>query len=59
MELVDVHQGHGSEYWRKNYCCSKGRCQLLLGEDRTEIVGINGGIVAIPLFRASSAGERE
>ena len=22
--LLDVHQGHGSEYWRKKYCCSEG-----------------------------------
>ena len=50
VELFDVHQGHSLEYWRKDNCCSEGCCQLLLGENRTEVVGINGGIVAILPF---------
>ena len=50
VELFDVHQGHGLEYQSKECCCSEGQCQLLISEDRMEIVRVNGGIVAIPLF---------
>ena len=31
--------------------CPKANIKLFLGEDRTEIVGVNGGIIVSPLFR--------
>ena len=31
--------------------CPKANVKLFLGEDRTEIVGVNSGIIISPLFR--------
>ena len=31
--------------------CLKANIKLFLGEDGTEIVGVNGGIIVSPLFR--------
>lgn len=51
MELLNVHDRGGAENRINHVCCSEGRCQLFLGKDRSEIMRICTGIVAIPLFR--------
>ena len=51
MKLLDVHDGDGSEDGDVERGCSKGRCQLFVSKNWTEIVWIYGGIVAASLLR--------
>ena len=46
VELLDVHDGDGSEDGDVERGCSKGRCQLFVSKIWMEIVWIYGGIVA-------------
>ena len=51
VKLLDVHDGDGSEDGNVERGCSKGRCQLFISKNWTEIVWIYGGIVAASLLR--------
>ena len=51
VKLLDVHDGDSSEDGVIERGCSKGRCQLLVIKNWTEIVWIYGGIVTASLLR--------
>ena len=51
VKLLDVHDGDGLEDEDVERGCSKGRCQLFVSENWTEIVWIYGGIVAASLLK--------
>ena len=51
VKLLDVHDGDGSEDGNVERGCSKGRCQLFVSKNWTEIVWIYSGIVAASLLR--------
>ena len=46
-----VHMDDGFMTVSDCTCCLKANVKLFLGEDGTEIVGVNGGIIISPLFR--------
>ena len=46
-----VHMDDGFVTVSNHACCPKANIKLFLGEDGTEIVGVNGGIIISPLFR--------
>ena len=51
VKLLDVHDGDSSEDGDVERGCLKGRCQLFISKNWTEIVWIYGGIVAASLLR--------
>ena len=51
VKLLDVHDGDSLEDGDIERGCSKGRCQLFVSKNWTEIVWIYGGIVAASLLR--------
>ena len=50
VKLLDVHDGDSLEDGDIERGCSKGRCQLFVSKNWTDIVWIYGGIVAASLL---------
>ena len=50
MDSVNVDHGAGPEYRTEETGCSQGSRELLHSENRAEVLRIDAGIVAIPLF---------
>jgi hypothetical protein len=58
VEFGDVHDYDHSEYWSIEVSSAKGRCQLFVSKNRSEVQRIYAGIVARIDIPSSSQGVR-
>ena len=47
---MDIHDRGCPEYWFEERSGPEGGDELLLGEDGSEVMGVEGSIIAISLF---------